>query len=60
VTDREIKKTQSDRLFDFAMLQKAPASKRDDMLNNLILRTKASMTAEEVSHVLKMVEDAVV
>jgi len=58
MADREMKKTQADKLFDMAMLAKAPPEKRDAMIENHILQTKASMTAEEVSHVLKMVEDA--
>ena len=56
MTDREIKKLQADKLFEFSMLMKAPAEKREKLIKNYILQAKASMTAEEVSHVEKMVE----
>jgi len=57
MTDREIKKQQSDKLFEMSLLKKAPPDKREKMIDTIILQTKASMTAEEVSHVLKMLED---
>ena len=57
MTDREIKKAQADKLFEYSVLMKAPPEKREAIINNHILQTKASMTAEEVSHVLKMVEE---
>ena len=56
MTDREIKKQQADKLFEMSVLLKAPIEKRDAILRNYILQAKASMTAEEVSHVEKMVE----
>ncbi|MCL2200301.1 MAG: hypothetical protein FWB80_15430 [Defluviitaleaceae bacterium] len=58
MTDREIKKQMADKLFEYSVLMKAPAEKRETIIKNHILQAKASMTAEEVSHVLKMVEDA--
>jgi hypothetical protein len=58
MTDREIKKAQSDKLFEMSLLKKAKADRREKMIDNIILKTKASMTAEEVSHVEKMVEAA--
>jgi len=57
MTDREIKKVQADKLFEYCMLEKAPADVREKMIKNHILQVKASMTAEEVSHVIKMVEE---
>ena len=57
MTDREIKKQQADKLFEYSMLMKASHEKRETIIKNHILQTKASMTAEEVSHVLKMVEE---
>ena len=58
MTDREIKKVQADKLFEMAMLKKAPAEKREIMINNHINQTKASMTSEEVALVMEMVENS--
>jgi hypothetical protein len=56
MTDREVTKAQADKLFDLVMLKKAPPEKREEVLENQILRVKASMAAEEISHVMAMAE----
>jgi len=58
MTDRETKKTQTDKLFEMSLIKKAKPERREKMIDNIIMQTKASMTAEEVSHVEKMVEAA--
>ena len=58
MTDREIKKVQSDKLFEMSLIKKAKPDKREKLIDTIILQTKASMTAEEVSHVMKLVEEA--
>ena len=58
MTDREIKKVQSDKLFEMSLLKKASSERREKMIDNIILQTKAGMTAEEVAHVEKMVAAA--
>ena len=57
MTDRELKKVQSDKLFEMSLIKKAKAEKREKLIDTIILQTKASMTAEEVSHVMKLVEE---
>jgi len=56
--DRELKKMQSDKLFDLVMIKRAKNEKREKLIDTQILRTQASMTAEEVSHVMKLAENA--
>jgi hypothetical protein len=58
MTDREIRKVQADRLFEMSLIKKAKAERREKMIDNIIMQTRASMTAEEISHVEKMVDSA--
>jgi len=58
MTEREIKKVQEEKLFDLLIMRATPQEQREELLKNQIVRAKTGMTAEEVSHVIALVNEA--